>query len=124
MTPLALTLGVNFTQDRFSRPVVDAAVAVMPLTMMFGVVPVAARLGVALPMETIDGLALVPQVGGTTLLVAAPGDAGMLTGWYSGFALTTRDRKGGGVRLGVTWHRFRRESENPVWLAEIGFFLK
>ena len=124
MTPLALTLGFNFTQDRFSRPVVDAALGIMPLTLMFGVLPVTARLGVALPMETISGFAIVPQVGGSTLLVAAPGDGGMLPGWYSGLALTTRDRKGGGVRLGVTWHRFLRESESPVWLAEMGFFLK
>jgi hypothetical protein len=116
-SPLLFTVGGTFTQDRPNSLALDAAIGTAPYVIAYGVVPVGARMGIALPLEVQPGLTLVPSAG-ASFIGTASGDAGTV-GRNAGFAFLTRVPDGSGVRVGATWHLFENDRQ-PFWLFELG----
>jgi hypothetical protein len=113
MSLMLFTVGGNFTKIRPGTITPDFSIGTMPYVLAYGVIPVAARAGVALPMETKSGLLILPSAGLSAVVLAAGDDGASLLGRNFGIALASRK----GSRFGVTWHQFEGET---IMLLEIG----
>jgi hypothetical protein len=117
--PILFTVGANFTQDRPNSLALDAAVGTMPFLIAHGLPAVGARVGVALLLEVVPGLTLVPSAGASFIGMTARSNDAVASGWNAGFTFLTRDPDGSGLRIGATWHQLDYDRQ-PLWLIEFG----
>ena len=111
-------VGVNFTQRRPGHPGADIAVGTMPRALAAGVVPIAVRAGVALPVAAAPGLLLLPSAGFSVLGVTSGYGSGGAAGWNVGGAAVLGTGSTG-VRVGLTSH-WMSGGNSAVWLLEVG----
>jgi hypothetical protein len=117
--PQAFTFGGNFTRVHPGHLGPDFSIGTMPIAIGFGIVPVGARAGLALPLAVAPHLLVIPSAGASAIAALSPGPAGGLAGLNAGIA-TVVHAGGGGVRAGITWHGFAN-MQGAVWLIEFGF---
>ena len=112
------TVGMSFTQMQPGRLGADISVGTMPRALAFGVLAGAMRGGLALPIETMPGVLVIPSAGVSFVGGVGAGGAGGTPGFNVGGA-TVFGTGNLGVRTGVTVHWFP-ELHTPVWLLELG----
>ena len=133
--PELFTVGVHGTQLRPNRPGADVALGTLPRLLGTGIVAAGARAGVALPVGVplalprvllrvlprapARDIVLLPSVGVSLLGGTAGGGGGGTAGYHTGLATVLLGPGGGGLRAGVTWHRFA-DGDAAVWLWEVG----
>ena len=111
---LLFTVGGNFTRMRPGTLGPDFSVGTMPILLTAGLMPIAARAGVALPMQySAEGFILATAGVGAAMISPGMSD-GTVTAVNFGIALATKQ----GTRVGITWHRFS-ETET-IMLFEVG----
>ena len=113
------TFGIQVTQLRPNSLSGDFAIGTMPRALVEGLGVVGMRGGAALPMRLSPNAFLIPSVGVSLIGVMTEGGGGGATGANAGFSIVSCPERGGGVRAGITWHRFA-DLEGPVWLLEVG----
>lgn len=113
------TVGMHFTQVQPGAPGADIAVGIIPYGLAFGVIAVAARAGVTVPIEPGPGVLLLPSAGISLVGGAGLGGAGGATGVNLGGAAVLGTGSVG-FRTGVTWHRLS-DFGGSFWLLEVGF---
>jgi hypothetical protein len=117
--PDLFTVGAHVTQWRPRRPGADFAIGIVPRALAYGVAVVGARAGVAVPLAVTPVLSLLPSAGASLLGGAGVGGGAGTAGLNAGVAAVLLPARGGGLRAGVTWHRFA-EARDGVWLVEVG----
>lgn len=117
--PALFTAGVNFTQLRPFRPSADFSFGTMPRVLMEGVMVLGVRAGVAVPLALSPGVFILPSGGVSLVGAAAGGGGGAEAGVNGGLAAVFLGKNGPGLRVGMTWHKFR-ETRGALWLLEIG----
>jgi hypothetical protein len=113
----ATALGVAVTRVAPRTPGVDLAVVTIPTLYRDGQIPLHARVGVAFPLGTGNGIVLVPAAGAD-----AAGALGETAGGWVGYHLGARALFAArrlGVQAGVTWAR-AVNARNSLWLVELG----
>lgn len=118
--PQLLTIGGQWTQLRVGRVGADFAIGTMPRILAEGALVLGARGGIALPLALSPNVLVLPSGGVSVLGGAGAGGVGGVGGYNAGVAAVVLGANGGGLRTGVTWHRFE-DAGAAIWLWEIGF---
>lgn len=116
--PELFTIGFHRTRVRSDHPGSDFSIGIMPRFLAEGLIAVGARAGLALPLALSSNAVLLPSAGVSFIGVTGIGGGNALAGLNAGVAALMLDEGMAGVRVGITWHRFR---ELTVWLVEFGF---
>lgn len=116
--PELVTIGLTATRFTPNRPGVDLAIGTAPRALAVGLVAVAARAGLALPLALSRDAYLVPSAGASVVGVGGWGGGAGVYGLNAGIAGIVRSGPVG-LRAGVTWHRMFATGQ-PIWLLEVG----
>jgi hypothetical protein len=117
-SPWLLTVGATVTQLHPNRLGVDLAVGTMPyVAFEDGILPIAGRYGIALPLVIGSHLIVLPSAGLSGVVIFEPqghfGDIGVNAG-----VATVIHAGAWGLRAGVTYHRMA--GLDPINLFEVG----
>lgn len=85
-----------------------------------GVFLLGARGGLAWSLPVSEGVLLLPSGGASFLGGFGPGGGGAELGGNVGVGAVAGGDSTGGLRVGMTWHRFAGLG-GTVWLLEVGF---
>lgn len=113
------TVGFNWTRARPGRLGADFALGTMPRALAEGVLVLGFRGGVALPVEVMPRMLVLPSAGVSLIGAVAHGGGGATSGFNAGVATVLFGEGSVGLRSGVTWHAFE-DARRPVWLFEVG----
>jgi len=116
--PELFTVGVQWTQLRRGRLGADFSLGTMPRLIGEGVVPVALRGGLALPLAVTPDFLVLPSAGASLFGGVGAEGIGGLVGVNGGVA-TVIWTGPVGFRTGVTWHGFQN-FRGSIWLVEVG----
>jgi hypothetical protein len=117
--PALMTVGVQWTWLHPGRVGPDFSLGTIPCAVVAGVLALAFRGGIALPLQFSPRVFLLPSGGVSLLGAAGEGGGGAIVGWNTGITAVFLAPNSVGLRTGITWHRFP-DAEGPIWLVELG----
>lgn len=118
--PKAFTIGVHGTQVQPGRLGADIYAGVLPYVLTVGMLAVAGRGGLVLPLAVSEDVLLLPSGGASVIGAFGAGGAGAQPGLNIGATALVFNEGSTGFRASITWHRFRGANAG-IWLVEIGF---
>src|SRR5689334_1486917 len=117
--PQLFTVGASFTQVRPNHLGGDVSIGTMPYVAAYGLIPIGVRVGLALPVNPVPHVLLIPTGGVSFIGAWSPGGGGALAGVNAGGSAVFYTGQIG-MKTSLTLHHFA-DTHEAVWLFEWGF---